>query len=452
MHSLSTPKHAPERRTKLFAAGAMLFLTLVFGGNILRTVPNSEFRSFQADSQALVEIKIYELALGETVTSGGFLRRQDEYANQGINRDATIIQRDNTSRYNSQFGLQGLVSALFARSMPLSPKSAITALEWLAAASSALVLTWFLCILFTRYGGVGAVIATFLFAFIPIVVMYGRNLYWVPALLFLPYVIALHFYPRAYTAKKIFPALVGAIFAAVFVKCLCGYEFITCIVLAPTVVALGFGIASKQTLRTIATHCTILAAAAVLAFVLALATHLTFLSISLGGIDQAAAVVSERAFSNTINKAAIAPEPALIKYSSGVSGIILLVMRYLTLGAIDIGIYPGELEKGYYLLRASFGGLTAIALGLSATLIMRRSRLDVGMGISLLFSLLASVSWIISARVHSLHHFHLATIVFIIPFVLQLCVSFSTLIRTDRVSSSLTFTTNERLAAQKEAT
>lgn len=136
--------------------------------------------------------------------------------------------------YTSQYGLQGMgFTKLGQAGISLDAMYLITAgLFGAVLASLALVYARLFGVLF----GI-AFLATLLLS--PWITNYGRNLYWVPFTWFLPAcLLGIGLLARSVPARSI--AAVGY-FLAVLLKCLCGYEYISTVILfasAPCIVAI----------------------------------------------------------------------------------------------------------------------------------------------------------------------------------------------------------------------
>ena len=127
--------------------------------------------------------------------------------------------------YLSQYGLQGKISSFLYNSAGFS----FEAIQSLAAAVSAATIVAF-CVVAGRM--VSPLFGIILYGSIllsPWLLLTARNLYWVPFTWFLPAVFGgLWLYSQKMISQAVCAFMV---FASVLVKCLCGYEFITSVIL-----------------------------------------------------------------------------------------------------------------------------------------------------------------------------------------------------------------------------
>lgn len=132
--------------------------------------------------------------------------------------------------YGSQFGLQGKVLIRFAR-LFADYDFAVEAAHLLCAALFAAVLMGIVLLARKKYGTLlaGCFYAVFLLS--PWVVDFGNNLYWVAFTWFLPMLVGLACSMRIKSAKARIACYILALIS-VAAKCLCGYEYITSIMIA----------------------------------------------------------------------------------------------------------------------------------------------------------------------------------------------------------------------------
>lgn len=130
--------------------------------------------------------------------------------------------------YDSQYGLQGRV----IRRLAFLEKNEIifSSLHWVCAILTATVLALIVYQLYIKYDVLMSTVFYIVFLLSPWVVNFARNVYWLEFLWFIPMLIGLIF--LNYKDKKLvrFSCYAGA-FLAIFVKSLCGYEYITTIML-----------------------------------------------------------------------------------------------------------------------------------------------------------------------------------------------------------------------------
>lgn len=192
----------------------IVILFLLFSLNFFHTVGSEYFNNFQQDSEALVIQRLYYDGQLGFFSFGRFLGNV----------------------YMSQIGLQGIFFSLLNLILPFSAEFNQIIFRLLSSLILAMVITYVLIFLKKEFGRfvlpvsiIGIMIG------MPFLVSMGRNLYWVPFTFFLPMICILFFYQHkekffrgdsfSFTAK-------GIIFVVVFIKCACGYEFISTVLLA----------------------------------------------------------------------------------------------------------------------------------------------------------------------------------------------------------------------------
>ncbi|WP_141709468.1 hypothetical protein [Eisenbergiella tayi] len=131
------------------------------------------------------------------------------------------------SPYVSQAGVQGYLSYFVGRFIPFGK---ITILYLFYSSLLALVAILIVRELAKKYNSVLAAVFFFVFWLSPWIVNYARNLYWVEFTWFLPMFIGLMCVKQSNDKKRVLLCSVG-MFGAVLLKSLCGYEFITTVML-----------------------------------------------------------------------------------------------------------------------------------------------------------------------------------------------------------------------------
>lgn len=132
------------------------------------------------------------------------------------------------SSYRSQYGLQGKVFRHLARYMDDGEK--ITTLNLICCLASAVVFTLITFLISMKYNNLMALCFFFTFWLSPWIVNFARNLYWVEFTWFLPMAVGL-FCAWKIDSRKCRIISYVATFAAIVGKCLCGYEYITVVMM-----------------------------------------------------------------------------------------------------------------------------------------------------------------------------------------------------------------------------
>ena len=415
---------APPRRTHTgWSAGLLLFFLflLLFANirfNLLHTVPQDRFISYQADSQALADQKIFEVAArGQLDLKRGFLIKSATM--EKLRLGAAFPERapEDGTIYRSQFGLQGLPGALWQSIFRTAPAETVQWLESLMAAGTAAVVVLLLHGLLIRCGPFVTLAAAVPLLFSPTLIYAGRNLYWVLPLIMLPLVATWRLYEarglNESTLRVAFPLIV----TLVLLKCLCGYEYITCLCLAPAVALVAIWASQDfRDTKGFLVHAVFLFGAACVGFAIAMIVHFVFVWWAVGDFQAAIDSILARA---TQHIAATGSQGAPEKYQHGLVGLVLMIVKYLTMSGIFVGADVAIGDGTYGLLSSAFIGMFFFVILLSVARMrsIREWRLVIGPVLVITAGLLASVSWLVAARGHALNHFHLNSMAFL-PLIL----------------------------------
>jgi hypothetical protein len=323
--------------------------------------------------------------------------------------------------YTSQFGLHGMVMSLLSPGASLyQPFRLVTAVLLAAVLATAILAA-------RRAWGVrAAVVLGALLYTAPWLNAFGPSTYWQLWTLLLPMLAALLVWPRLGQGRR--ARLRGALLIAglVFVKCLCGYEFITTLVLG-VVAVVAFCEYRDRIDRRLLGRLAGAGAAAVAGFAAALAVHATQLAVLVGDVSLIEGRAGDRTFWPT-TMGIIAPRVTaqagpvgrwLIEQNEAL-GVWLFRMRYFLSDAAvavpaprALGVGPLPFEIPIQLFVVVFGVLAWRAFrGRGADAAVQR-RLAVAAAIGLA----GAMSWMVLAFGHMIVHPHVDAIVFYLPFL-----------------------------------
>lgn len=247
-----------------------LLLTLNFSTNFfsskIEKIGVLPFVAFQSDSEYIVFSKTYmDKYLGNS-SKYGLVLITDENENR-INIFEDFKSNYKVVDYSSQIGLQGHIVSFMYNSLHMP--------FWLLKLGCCFILSIVLILICYnicfKYNKILGIIFYITFLLSPWVVAFARNLYWVEFTWFLPILFALML-SRDYSKKKIFIPL---IFISIVLKCLCGYEYISTIMLSTIsffIIDL-FTVADKQTRKIILKTILIVGVICIIAFILVLGIH-----------------------------------------------------------------------------------------------------------------------------------------------------------------------------------
>lgn len=209
-------------------------MTINFYSNIFSTktevIGGAQFQGFQGDSESLVFSKIDQINYDQNLNYGlsaTYVRNDDEKFAQiykvlpkNINKEDFIIKP-----YVSQVGFQGYIFSFLHCNLHIPVKL----LKLGCCALLSIILMSISILIGKKYNKVlgGTFFMTFLLS--PWIIAFARNLYWVEFTWFLPCLFALLI--SLNYSKKSKRIYIPLIFISILIKCLCGYEYITSIML-----------------------------------------------------------------------------------------------------------------------------------------------------------------------------------------------------------------------------
>lgn len=209
----------------LFVLMTITFRYNIFSSGNERIGGHQTFNTFQSDSENLVLSRINhdKFYSGTTYGLGSFRDADNQriYYLSNISNpfDKNIIYEE----YVSQYGLQGHIFSFLNLKLHIP----ISLLNLLCCILLSIVLILMCYIICKKYNLVLGIVFYLTFLLSPWVIAFARNLYWVEFTWFLPALFGL-ILSTNYSRKKVFVPL---IFLAILIKCLCGYEYISSIML-----------------------------------------------------------------------------------------------------------------------------------------------------------------------------------------------------------------------------
>jgi hypothetical protein len=419
---------------------ALFFLSYAF--NIFGVGSSAaNFLYFQKDSESLITNKLNCQRAHHIDIYGGQLVT---YKN-GIAADSNACDSKRFEPYISQFGLQGKLVTLFAPHNQSNDGSYLRAVKTLLVSLLAALMALFVVAVAREFTVITAMVVSALLCVSEWMVYYARNLYWVPFLLFAPFVFSFVFYPRFRSARKRaqFYVVLGTL---IFIKCLCGYEFLTSIILSAFVaivyheVRIEGGIKWRMLLKPLLR----VGLAGVVGFALALSAHVAQATAYYHTFSKAVGAIEKRAAVRTIDNPSGTLEDVVHnfqKQAPEVSSVIdrfypvhelnasqphfyvkVLIVSAVQYSFLGLTTLPVLLRQPFGVILQSmlFAALLAgiIIYGWKRRGILKSSSPHLALAASTVLGLLSSASWLILAQGHALNHPHLNGIVFYLPFAL----------------------------------
>jgi hypothetical protein len=334
--------------------------------------------------------------------------------------------------YTSQFGLHGVVLSAIDRVTPLESTTFAIYSAHIFSLLTALVLGLFAVSIYRQYGAKTTFVFLVLTGFSPWLSGFSFSLFWFISISILPFVTCWILYPlvRNHFRRKLF--LYGLVVILVCLKSLCGYEYITAVILSCTVpIVYDYSQRGDFKLKSIFFEIFWILVAGVTGFILALILHLLQLEFIFGSSFE---IIGNRIVERTTLQVGPDHQQFIENFQRNLNGRLswlsptLLLgissfFRYFGMSAIKI---PPGLSPETGLISVSIGSCTLFLFFSSFILLSIRNSSVITLRPLMLagmYSFLAPISWQILAFNHMSIHLHLNAIVFYIPFLL-LCYVF----------------------------
>lgn len=251
-----------------------LLLILNYSKNIFED--NSiEFSNFQSDSEFIVFSKIFQDKYNvEGQRKYGLINAIEKGTNKRVENIWNLIENYNEEEtevemveYPVNLGLQGFFYSYLYNNLNMP----FWVMKFICCFLLAIIVISICTIIYKKYSRLMAVVFYITFLLSPWIVVFARNLYWIEFIWFLPMLLSLMISIN-YKHKKI---LVPCIFFTILIKCLCGYEYITTIMLSTIVffVVDFFDEEYKEKRKEIFKTTIIVGISCLLAFALAICIH-----------------------------------------------------------------------------------------------------------------------------------------------------------------------------------
>ena len=411
-----------QTRDVWIAAVSFTVFFFMFFDNILSTAPYQAFAGFQIESQRLVTSRIALTVAEGPKAKAGFLI-------------------DGSEPYLAQYGLQGRILGIIGRPLygpapyianfmrkinfgDLSVTDVVVrCLEALVAATTAAAITGVVYWIYAEFGFVAFLSAFAAVVVCPALTVFGRNLYWVPATWFLPMGFSAFwlFYAikfRWHKAIIIAGLLVGEMFL-IYIKSLCGYEYLSTVVIAAGVPVVYYGIKCCWPRRTVLVLLVSLGVGSIAGFSGALVTH-----------GHQVAVLQHKAsvwdgLDIVVQKAAVRTCGADCKQLSGkiLSGYNADEMKLVSTSYFVVLVkYLINFKTGAIPIIPAFVWILVLVLA-TKKLLRQNTPSDTGVAVAAWVSMLAPMSWYILAKPHSAIHTMMNYVLWSVPFTVMVAVA-----------------------------
>lgn len=347
----------------LFFFISVILLFLGFYRNQWQVVLRGKFRNFQLDSQSLVMGRLVESRQNGVFSHGGLLGRGDVDPFY-INEEGYTYQYDAYLKlqqsfeyydlYKSQSGFQGILFSILDKLSPNTPHENLRVYRVFVSLSLAVLLGVLLVWFLQELGFVAAVFALITTIASPWLTLFGRNLFYFIAFLYLPIVALtcyLHLYSKNNQIKNAWFGLV--VFITVCLKCLFnGYDFILPAIASNIMPFTYFAFREGWQIHEFIKKGIVITMSTALAITVSLAVLTTQISIATGNFSESFTYISDTFNRRTLGDPEKYPEYAVsleakawdvvVIYLNGDSAIAQANIKFIDLilmFAILTGIY-----------------------------------------------------------------------------------------------------------------
>jgi hypothetical protein len=416
--------HKASHTRFLVAAFIFLVATCSFFGNSFSAADPSWFTQHQLDSEQLVLDGILhsrESNHGKPIVLGRYTRPEIPEQYSLAHRLFSESNQDGKfNSYDSQYGLQVKVFAYL-----VSKGLSIAAIQLLVASCMALCLTCsYVLLRANRFSGMASAAFSLSMLLAPWVIVFARNLYWVPFTWFAPSlvtalsatVLSRGTTNRGQAISNIF--LVPTLFCFVLVKLLCGYEYITAIYLSSLLAYISISYRNRIHQSIIIKQGLMITLIFALAFGMSIGMHASQLK-ALGkpGLQTIWDTAAKRASSTTPSSIVARvcykiTDPVKLKdcqdrYSKSLtSSPLRVVYRYLFVPSFLPWVGHGSGNHPLRLAFPAFGALIVFAY---------RRNFQVAIAMGSFF--IGSISWFLAAKGHSYIHYSINYVLWYLLFV-----------------------------------
>ena len=407
LSKLTTGKLSPT----LLLIIVLALLTTIFWGNIFRFYPRFIDGQYDTTGEETVIGRLTRSAadgftsenadLGTNAPGVKDMGRESYYEQKRYFEDPHLVNSLHLQwlPYSSQFGLQGIVFSAIDLINPLPRKWRIAFYHLLASLFCAGVLVWIADLLRQRFGWPAFFGFLVPVALEPMFPALAPNLYWVVGTLFVPMAIAMHLADEEDSRRRFY--LISAVSVFVVVKCLCGYEFVSTVIVAAAVGCLLGTNEGPDRLRRILVNVAWTVTAGIAGFVVAVLAH----AAKLGSF---ALIASRAAVRIAGDASSLSDELILGKFAS----IQSVLRKYL--------------EGNDVTLVKNFGVMLSLLVLVAVVALMDknviwylgpdRRKLHI-LALAFLASLAAPLSWFVLAKGHSFDHVPINFILWYLPTI-----------------------------------
>lgn len=310
-------------------------------------------------------------------------------------------------RYLSQYGLQGKVFRHLEKYLRLDTLRVLTAI------GTACVLMAIVYLIAARYNSLMAGVYYCVFLLSPWIVNFARNLYWVEFTWFLPMAAGL-LCAWKYDSRRVRIVTYCLAFLTILLKCLCGYEYISTVMMGLIqflLVDMILAVVRKDRKKAMLLLRTIflLGVAALAGFAVAICFHARLKSDG-NLLEGIALIVKQDVLRRTYGGDINTYEPASVMGMSICSSVWEVLRKYYSFSTEIITGVPGNL----------FPLLNLVPLAIFAC-DAKQKKLNLQWVLMYAVFLIAPISWFVLAKAHSYIHTHMNYVLWYFGFI-QICL------------------------------
>jgi hypothetical protein len=429
------------RENKLFFSLVTTGLFLSFAFNIFGAVSPEGFGLDFKDSEALVNNQI--MCKGKLFANQLVAIKSE--LGPGTSSSVTDCSSQNLMPYSSHFGLQGKFLSAIYNGVDLvfgsfGSKMYIALAQLLMALASATLFAVFTLWVKQKYGQFSAVFVALCVALSPMLVGFGRNLYWALPLMVVPLILSLYYYKRDRRGveRVVFWAIISL---SLYLRYLTGYEYVTTFTIMVFAVIAYKLYLEQAHLKDYVKNAGVVLGVSLIAFVAAMTTHIVSLASYTGSTEASIRVIANRAQERTIsaegytvypyqNLTRTAPglQSAISAYGdyeklahsgSLLAAVIVNSIVYLLIPVVNIPVEFNQ-SLGVYLQS------TLVFLIILAALYATRKKWTLhtelrgveALYVGLALGIIGYASWFVLGFSHSLVHAHINGILLYLPTAL----------------------------------
>ncbi len=366
-------------------------------GNKQEKIGAYQFDKFQEDSEYLVYAKI--AVNKRNIDNKGYgLSNVERIEGQVRPSQWSLFNNPEVEikPYLSQVGLQGYIFSFLYNNLNFS-----TEVLYIINCTLMAIVVMAICILLgKKYNKLMSIVFYIVFLLSPWICAFARNLYWVEFTWFIPMLLGLILSINQKKRKIIVPLM----FLAVFAKCLCGYEYISTIMMSSIAFLIADWFTKKESRKETFKSIFLVTIACVLAFIAALTIHASIRgngNIGEGLKEIYEKEVSERTYTTNYENL------DKLEVKAAQSNPKDVVQRYFKWKTEIIRFIPGN----------TFLALIITSIVVLVVNLIRKKEGTKKDLVLFIYFILSTISWFILAKAHSYVHTHMNFVLWYFGFV-----------------------------------